>query len=174
MIVEYMEPKGEGALRLAFEKLKARLAEEGLFDEAVKKPLPFIPRRVAVVTSPTGAAIRDFIRVAERRYENVRISVYPVRVQGQEAAGEIAAAIRNINRWGGFDIIVLTRGGGSLEDLWAFNEEIVARAVYESIIPVVSAVGHEVGFYHRRFCQRFESTDANRSRGTCFSRKKTR
>jgi len=146
ILVEYMEPRGEGALRLAFERLKARLAEEGLFDEARKKPLPFLPGRVAVVTSPTGAAVRDFVRVARERYENAVLSIYPVRVQGDGAAREIAAAIEDLNRWGGFDVIVLTRGGGSLEDLWAFNEEVVARAVAASKIPVVSAVGHEIDF----------------------------
>ena len=146
IILDYMEPRGEGALRLAFEKLKGRLAAEGLFDEARKKSLPFMPRRVALVTSPTGAAVRDFIRLARERFENAVLSVYPVRVQGQGAAEEIAGAIGDLNAWGGFDVIVLTRGGGSLEDLWAFNEEIVARAVAASRIPVVSAVGHEVDF----------------------------
>ena len=146
IVLEYMEPRGEGALRLAFEKLKNRLAAEGLFDQERKKPIPYLPRRVAVVTSPTGAAVRDFIRVSRRRFENAALFIYPVRVQGVEAAGEIAAAIRDINQWGNFDLIVLTRGGGSLEDLWAFNEEIVARAVADSQIPLVSAVGHEVDF----------------------------
>ena len=146
ILIEYMEPRGEGALRLAFERLKARLAEEGLFDEARKKRLPFLPGRVALVTSPTGAAVRDFIRVARERYENAVLSIYPVRVQGDGAAAEIAGAIEDLNRWGGFDVIVLTRGGGSLEDLWAFNEEVVARAVAASTIPVVSAVGHEIDF----------------------------
>ncbi|MEW5722899.1 MAG: exodeoxyribonuclease VII large subunit [Thermodesulfobacteriota bacterium] len=146
IVLDWMEPRGEGALRLAFEKLKARLAGEGLFDQARKKRLPFLPGRVAVVTSPTGAAVRDFVRVARRRFENVHLSIYPVRVQGEGAAEEIAAAVRELNRAGGFDLIVLARGGGSLEDLWAFNEEVVARAVAASEIPVVSAVGHEVDF----------------------------
>ncbi len=146
LVIDYMEPLGEGALRLAFEKLKTRLAEEGLFDEARKKRPPLLPQRVALVTSPTGAAVRDFVRVARRRFENVGLSIYPVRVQGEGAAVEIAEAVEDLNRWGGFDLIVLTRGGGSLEDLWAFNEEVVARAVAASDIPVVSAVGHEVDF----------------------------
>jgi exodeoxyribonuclease VII large subunit len=146
LIVEYMEPRGEGALRLAFEKLKQRLAGEGLFDEHRKKPLPFIPQRVALVTSPTGAAVRDFIRVARRRFDNAGLLVYPVRVQGESAASEIATAVNDLNQWADCDVIVLTRGGGSLEDLWAFNEEIVARAVAASTIPVVSAVGHEIDF----------------------------
>ena len=146
IVVDYMEPRGEGALRLAFEKLKSRLAEEGLFDEDKKKKLPFLPKRLALVTSPTGAAVRDFIRVARSLNENIGLSVYPVRVQGEGAAEEIAQAVTDLNRWGGFDVIVLTRGGGSLEDLWAFNEEVVARAVAASNIPVVSAVGHEVDF----------------------------
>jgi len=146
IIIDYMEPHGEGALRLAFEKLKAKLAEEGLFDEERKEPLPYLPQRVALVTSPTGAAVKDFIRVARQRFENAALSIYPVRVQGEGAAQEIADAVKDLNRWGGFDLIVLTRGGGSLEDLWAFNEEIVARAVASSGLPVVSAVGHEVDF----------------------------
>ncbi len=146
IILDYMEPRGEGALRLAFEKLKARLEAEGLFEQSRKKGLPFLPDRVAVVTSPTGAAIRDFIRVARRRFGSVNLAVYPVRVQGEGAGLEIAGAIEDLNRWGGFDVIVVTRGGGSLEDLWAFNEEVVARAVAASEIPVVSAVGHEVDF----------------------------
>ena len=146
VVVDYMEPRGEGALRLAFEQLKDRLAQEGLFDQERKKKLPFLPQRVALVTSPTGAAVRDFIHVSRRRFENVGLFVYPVRVQGEEAAGEIARAVSDLNQWGGFDLMVLTRGGGSLEDLWAFNEEVVARAVAASKIPVVSAVGHEVDF----------------------------
>lgn len=146
LLIDYMEPRGEGALRLAFEKLKSRLAEEGLFDEGRKRKIPFLPGQVAVVTSPSGAAIRDFIRVSRRRFENVAISIYPVRVQGAGAAEEIVTALSDLNRWGGFDLIVLTRGGGSLEDLWAFNEEQVARAIAASVIPVVTAVGHEVDF----------------------------
>ncbi|MBW2060350.1 MAG: exodeoxyribonuclease VII large subunit [Deltaproteobacteria bacterium] len=146
ILIDYMEPHGEGALRLAFERLKARLAGEGLFDEERKKPLPYLPQRVALVTSPTGAAVRDFIRVARERFENIILSVYPVRVQGDGAAQEIAEAIADLNRWADFDVIVLTRGGGSLEDLWAFNEEVLARAVDASKIPVVSAVGHEIDF----------------------------
>ncbi|MFH1134612.1 MAG: exodeoxyribonuclease VII large subunit [Pseudomonadota bacterium] len=146
LVVEFIEPRGEGALRLAFEKMKQRLAQEGLFDPARKKNLPFLPLRVAVVTSPTGAAVRDFIRVSRRRFENTALLIYPVRVQGEGAAAEIAAAVDDINRWEAADVIVLTRGGGSLEDLWAFNEEIVARAAANSHIPVVSAVGHEIDF----------------------------
>ena len=146
LIIEYMEPRGEGALRLAFEKLKSRLEAEGLFDQGRKKKIPFLPGRVAVVTSPTGAAVRDFIRVSRRRFENVSLSIYPVRVQGFGAAEEIVTAFSDLNRWGGFDLIVLTRGGGSLEDLWTFNEESVARAIAASDIPVVSAIGHEVDF----------------------------
>ncbi|MEW6265983.1 MAG: exodeoxyribonuclease VII large subunit [Thermodesulfobacteriota bacterium] len=147
IVADYMEPRGEGALRLAFEKLKARLAAEGLFDEARKRRLPFLPKKVALVTSPTGAAIRDFIRVAQRRFERAALFIYPVRVQGQGAAEDIVQALADLNRaGGGFDLIVLTRGGGSLEDLWAFNEEMVARAVFASSIPVVSAVGHEIDF----------------------------
>lgn len=146
LIVEHIEPKGYGALQLAFEQLKKRLEKEGLFEAALKKTLPLLPRRIAVVTSPTGAAIRDFLRVLLKKFPNVHVRIYPVKVQGEGAAEEIARAIYELNRLGWPEIIVVTRGGGSLEDLWAFNEEIVARAIYASDIPVVSAVGHEVDF----------------------------
>ena len=171
IIIDYMEPRGEGALRLAFEKLKARLAAEGLFDEAKKKPLPYLPRRVALVTSPTGAAIKDFIRVARQRFENVTLSVYPVRVQGEGAAREIADALVDLNRCGNFDLIVLTRGGGSLEDLWAFNEEIVARAVAASDIPVVSAVGHEIDFSISDFAADFRAPTPSAAAALIFREK---
>ena len=146
LIVEYIEPKGYGALQLAFEQLKKKLAQEGLFETAVKKSLPLLPRRIAVVTSPVGAAIRDFLRVLLKKFPNVNVRIYPVKVQGEGAAQEIARAIYELNRLRWPEVIVVTRGGGSLEDLWAFNEEIVARAIYASDIPVVSAVGHEVDF----------------------------
>ncbi|UQZ88751.1 exodeoxyribonuclease VII large subunit [Deltaproteobacteria bacterium Smac51] len=142
LVVDYMEPRGEGALRLAYEKLKARLGEEGLFDEARKRPLPYWPERVAVISSPTGAAVRDFIRTARLRRPGAAISLYPVRVQGPEAAREIVAALADLNAWGGFDLIVLTRGGGSLTDLWSFNEEAVVRAVAASRTPTLAAIGH--------------------------------
>ncbi len=144
IVFETLEPKGRGELQLAFEELKRRLSAEGLFDNARKKPLPFLPRHVVVITSPTGAAIRDFIQVLGRRYANMEISIYPVRVQGSEASYEIARAIREVNLLIPADVIVLTRGGGSLEDLWPFNTEDVARAVSASDIPVLSAVGHEI------------------------------
>jgi exodeoxyribonuclease VII large subunit len=143
LVCEVLEPKGVGALQLAFEQLKARLAAEGLFDPARKRPLPVLPRRVGLVTSPTGAAVRDFLRVVTRRFAGLGVLVCPVRVQGDTAAGEIAAAIETLNRLGDLDVIVVARGGGSLEDLWAFNEETVARAIAVSKIPVISAVGHE-------------------------------
>jgi len=146
LIVEYLEPKGYGALQLAFEQLKKKLAQEGLFDTEIKKALPFFPRRIAVVTSPVGAAIRDFLRVLLKKFPNVHVRIYPVRVQGEGAAQEIAQAIYDLNHLPWAEIIVVTRGGGSLEDLWAFNEEVVARAIHASEIPVVSAVGHEVDF----------------------------
>jgi exodeoxyribonuclease VII large subunit len=146
LIVEFMEPKGFGSLQLAFEQLKARLQAEGLFDAQRKKPLPLLPRCIGVVTSPTGAAIQDILRILRRRHENLRILIYPARVQGQGAAAEIAAGIRALNRLSEIDVMIVGRGGGSLEDLWAFNEEIVARAILESRIPVISAVGHEVDF----------------------------
>jgi len=146
IVLETLEPKGHGALQQAFEELKRRLAAEGLFDQERKKPLPYLPRRVVVVTSPTGAAIHDFLQVLYRRYPNIETLVYPVRVQGSEAGAEIAAALDHVNREVVADVIVLTRGGGSLEDLWPFNTEVVARAIYRSEIPVISAVGHEIDF----------------------------
>jgi exodeoxyribonuclease VII large subunit len=146
LIVESMEPKGQGALQLAFEALKRKLAEEGLFEAERKRPLPFLPRVVGVVTSPTGAAIRDILKVIWRRFPNVEIRFCPVRVQGDQAKHEIVDAIRMLNLEGVSDVIIVGRGGGSLEDLWAFNEESVAREIAASRIPVVSAVGHEIDF----------------------------
>ena len=143
LVCEVLEPKGLGALQLAFEQLKARLATEGLFDAGRKRPLPVLPRRVGLVTSPTGAAVRDFLQVVTRRFAGLQVLVCPVRVQGDTAAGEIAQALGTLNRRGDLDVIVVARGGGSLEDLWAFNEEAVARAIAASKIPVISAVGHE-------------------------------
>ncbi len=145
-IIETMEPVGHGALQLAFEQLKEKLAKEGLFKESRKKPLPQLPSRIGVVTSPTGAAIQDILRVLKRRNDRVDVLIYPSRVQGESAANEIACGIEELNRRGGLDVIIIGRGGGSLEDLWPFNEEIVARAVYASEIPVISAVGHEIDF----------------------------
>jgi exodeoxyribonuclease VII large subunit len=144
LLVDYMEPRGLGALQLAYEQLKQRLAGEGLFDEARKKPLPFLARRLGVVTSPTGAAIRDIIQVVRRRYSNLEIYLYPVRVQGEGSAREIAAGIRAFNEEFPVDVLIVGRGGGSWEDLWSFNEEVVVRAVHGSRIPVISAVGHEI------------------------------
>ena len=144
LIVDYLDTKGAGALRIAFDRLKAKLASEGLFDPARKKPLPFLPERIALVTSPQGAAVVDFLRMAQQRFPAVPIEIYPVRVQGEGAAGEIAAAIDEANRRRTSEVIVLCRGGGSSEDLWAFNEEVVAQAIARSALPVVSAVGHEV------------------------------
>jgi len=142
--IETMEPKGLGALQLAFAQLKEKLYLEGLFDPARKKAIPLFPQTVGVVTSPTGAAIRDILNVVNRRFRGTRVLIYPVRVQGETAAREIAGAISDMNRLGGIDVLIVGRGGGSLEDLWAFNEEAVARAVYASKIPVISAVGHEI------------------------------
>jgi exodeoxyribonuclease VII large subunit len=146
VILDYMEPKGVGALQLAFEQLKEKLAKEGLFDQAHKKPLPLLPQKIGIVTSPTGAAIRDLVTVIGRRFPNVEILINPVKVQGEGAHQEIAKALYELNTTPGIDVIIITRGGGSLEDLWAFNEELVARAIYHSSIPVVSAVGHEIDF----------------------------
>lgn len=142
--IERMEPKGMGALQLAFLQLKQKLGEEGLFDPEHKKPIPPFPRVVGVVSSPTGAAIRDILNVMERRFSGTEVLLYPVLVQGAGAAAEIARAIGDMNRLGGIDVMIVGRGGGSIEDLWAFNEEPVARAIYQSEIPIISAVGHEI------------------------------
>jgi len=144
VIIDYLEPLGVGAMALAFEQLKKKLASRGMFDEDIKKPLPFLPRHVAVITSPTGAAIRDFLNIAHRRFTNLEITIIPVKVQGEGASEEIIEAISIVNNELDADTIVLTRGGGSLEDLWAFNHEELAYAIRESKIPIVSAVGHEI------------------------------
>ena len=146
LYVRQMQPDGVGDLYVAFEQLKARLQSEGLFASEHKKPIPVMPSRIAVVTSASGAAVRDIIRVLGKRWPLSKVIVLPVRVQGEEASREIAAAIRYANRWKVADLIIAGRGGGSMEDLWAFNEEVTARAVYDSEIPVISAVGHEPDF----------------------------
>lgn len=143
LICEYLEPRGAGALQVAFMQLKERLAAEGLFAEDRKRPLPLLPRRVGVVTSASGAAIHDILNVLGRRFAALEVLLYPVRVQGEGAGGEIARAIDDLNRLQAADVLIVGRGGGSLEDLWAFNEEVLARAVARSRIPVISAVGHE-------------------------------
>lgn len=139
----HLLPDGEGALTRAFEELKSHLAEEGLFDVSHKKPLPAYPMRAALVTSPAGAAVRDMIRIFRRRFPMCELLIAPVRVQGEEAPEEIVKAIRYLNRHALADVMIVGRGGGSMEDLWAFNDERVARAIFASVIPVVSAVGHE-------------------------------
>ncbi|HKW87237.1 MAG TPA: exodeoxyribonuclease VII large subunit [Candidatus Acidoferrales bacterium] len=141
--VSHIEPVGLGALQLAFEQLKKRLEAEGLFDAERKKPLPALPRRIGIVTSPAGAAIRDILRVLRRRFPNLHVMLFPVKVQGEGAAAEIAGAIQFFNRAKSVDVVIVARGGGSLEDLWAFNEEIVARAIAASQIPILTGVGHE-------------------------------
>jgi exodeoxyribonuclease VII large subunit len=146
LVVDYLEPLGQGALAQAFEALKARLQAEGLFAPELKKPLPFLPQKIALVTSPTGAAVRDFLRLLKQRFPKVEVLIYPVKVQGPEAAGEITQALDDLSAVSGVEVIVLARGGGSLEDLWPFNEEMVARAIHRCPLPVVSAVGHEVDF----------------------------
>ena len=146
LILEYIEPKGIGALQLAFEQLKAKLEKEGLFDLERKRELPLLPQRIGIITSPTGAAIRDMLRVIKRRHPRMHIIIYPVPVQGVEAAPSIVEALRYFNREGNVDVVITGRGGGSLEDLWAFNEESVARAIHASTIPVISAVGHETDY----------------------------
>lgn len=144
VIIDYLEPLGIGSMAIAFEQLKKKLALMGLFDEKLKRPLPFLPRHIAVITSPTGAAVRDFLNIVHRRFKNLEVTVVPVKVQGEGAAEEITRAISIVNEELDADTIVLTRGGGSMEDLWAFNDEGLALAIRESKIPVVSAVGHEI------------------------------
>jgi len=144
--VEYMEPKGLGALQLAFEQLKTRLETEGLFDPARKRPIPLLPKKIGLVTSPSGAAIRDILQIIHRRFANVQVLIFPVRVQGEGAAAEIVEGVECLNKRGDLDVLIVARGGGSIEDLWAFNEEVVARAIYASQTPVISAVGHETDF----------------------------
>jgi exodeoxyribonuclease VII large subunit len=153
LIIESLTPVGEGALTVAFEQIKAKLLKEGLFDESLKRPLPAFPRKIGVVTSPSGAAIHDIITVLERRTRSVNVVLLPTFVQGERAGEQIAAAIRlgnefnsRVAKGGQIDVLIVGRGGGSAEDLWAFNEEIVARAIRTSAIPVISAVGHEVDF----------------------------
>ena len=144
LVVELLEPRGLGALQLAFEQLKARLYAEGLFADSRKRPLPRFPRRIGIVTSPSGAAVRDILRVIGRRFEGLSIVIAPARVQGEGAPQEIAAGIADLNALGDVDVLIVARGGGSLEDLWAFNDETVARAIAGSKVPIISAVGHEV------------------------------
>lgn len=147
LLAESLEPKGVGALQIAFEQLKERLFQEGLFDEVRKRPLPLVPQRIGIVTSPTGAAIRDIVQVVHRRRANVHLYLYPAHVQGREAIPDIVQAIAALNAWEPkLDVLIVGRGGGSLEDLWAFNEERVARAIAASAIPVISAVGHEIDY----------------------------
>lgn len=146
IIAQEMEEAGQGSLQAAFEALKKKLEAEGLFDATRKQPLPMLPQRIGIVTSPTGAAIQDMLNILSRRYPNLHLIIAPVRVQGAGAAEEIAAAIDRFNQWGQVDALIVGRGGGSLEDLWAFNEEVVARAIARSQLPIISAVGHEIDF----------------------------
>ncbi len=146
LYVEKIEPKGKGALGLAFEQLKKKLAAEGLFEESRKRPIPFLAQRIGIVTSSTGAAIRDILQTLNRRYSNVQVIIRPSLVQGKTAAEDIAQGIKDLNAYKEVDVIIVSRGGGSLEDLWPFNEEVVARAVFNSKIPVISAVGHEIDY----------------------------
>src|SRR5918995_5433633 len=144
--VEVLEPLGKGSLQQAFEELKEKLGKEGLFEASRKRPLPMLPRCVGIVTSPTGAVIQDILRVLSRRYANLGVLVYPARVQGAEASWEIVQGIRALNQVPGLDVLIVARGGGSLEDLWPFNDEMVARALASSRLPTISAVGHETDF----------------------------
>lgn len=146
LILESIEPKGIGALQLAFLQLKERLEKEGLFDPAHKRPIPTVPRRIGIITSPTGSVIQDMLNILKRRFESLHILLFPARVQGEGASLEICEAIRYFNKFTDVDVIIAGRGGGSLEDLWVFNEEVVARAIYQSKIPIISAVGHETDY----------------------------
>ncbi len=146
IVADELEPRGVGALQIAFEQLKKRLAAEGLFDRARKRPIPFLPRTIGIVTARNGAGLKDIVRVLLDRFPNVHLIVRPARVQGDGAAFEIAGAIADLNEDGRAEVIIAGRGGGSLEDLWAFNEEVVARAIFRSKIPVISAVGHEIDY----------------------------
>ncbi|MEW5972932.1 MAG: exodeoxyribonuclease VII large subunit, partial [Pseudomonadota bacterium] len=146
LVVEHIEEAGLGALQRAFEQLKHRLAAEGLFEATRKRPLPALPHRIGIITSPSGAAVRDVLHVLERRFPMIPLRVYPTSVQGAGAADEIVAALRRANEDGDCDVLLLVRGGGSLEDLWPFNEERVARAIAASQLPVISGVGHETDF----------------------------
>ncbi len=146
LYINKAEPRGIGSLQLAFTQLKERLFKEGLFSSADKKPLPYLPEAIGIVTSPTGAAIHDMLDIIDRRFSNMRVTLFPVKVQGEGAASEIVEGIETFNRLKNVDLIIIGRGGGSLEDLWAFNEEPVARAIYASEIPLVSAVGHEIDY----------------------------
>jgi exodeoxyribonuclease VII large subunit len=146
LYAEEMEPRGVGALQVAFEQLKRRLEAEGLFDRARKRAMPFLPRRIGIVTARGGAGLRDMLRILFDRFPSVQVIFRPARVQGDGSAQEIADAIADLNRDGRAEVLIVGRGGGSLEDLWAFNEEVVARAIFRSLIPVISAVGHEVDY----------------------------
>lgn len=146
LYVEEMQPDGIGSLHIAFEQLKRKLSEEGLFAQERKKKLPALPRSIGVVTSSTGAVVRDILHILNRRFQNVEVKIFPVQVQGEQAAKQIAGAVKRFNQLDNVEVIIVARGGGSLEELWAFNEEIVARSIFESRIPVISAVGHETDY----------------------------
>lgn len=146
LYAEFLEPLGIGALQVAFEQLKEKLAAEGLFDGDFKRDIPKNPSCIAVITSPTGAAVRDILQIVKRRDPNVKVAIFPTLVQGEQAAADIVRSLKLVNEWGKADVIILGRGGGSMEDLWCFNDENVARAVFASEIPVISAVGHETDF----------------------------
>ena len=146
LLVDHMEDAGLGALKRQFEELRARLAAEGLFESARKRPLPSLPKRIGIITSPTGAAVRDVLHVLARRFPAIPVLIYPVPVQGAQAAGEILAALEDANRRADCDVLIVARGGGSLEDLWSFNDERVARAIVASSIPIITGIGHEVDF----------------------------
>lgn len=146
LYAENLQPEGAGSLAIAFEQLKQKLSAEGLFDAAHKKPLPKFPKKIGIVTSLSGAVLRDIYHVSKRRWPSVELVLYPVTVQGGESAAEIAAGIRFFNEKYPVDVLIVGRGGGSMEDLWSFNEEAVVRAIYDSVIPVISAVGHETDF----------------------------
>ncbi|SDK55905.1 exodeoxyribonuclease VII large subunit [Sediminibacillus albus] len=146
LYITHMEPDGIGALYLAYEQLKEKLSNEGIFDERIKQRIPIYPRQIGVITSPTGAAVRDIITTINRRFPIAKVVLFPVLVQGDQSAASIVKAIEAANRFSGFDVLIVGRGGGSIEELWSFNEEVVARAIHDSRLPIISAVGHETDF----------------------------
>src|SRR5215210_2723472 len=171
LVCEHMEPHGLGALQLAFDQLKKKLHAEGLFDSARKRPLPALPRRIGIVTSLDGAALRDIIKVLRRRHPNAHLVICPARVQGEDAAPEIARALRAIGKVPGVDVVIVGRGGGSIEDLWAFNEEVVARAIAACPVPVISAVGHETDFTIADFVADYRAPTPSAAAGAVVGRK---
>lgn len=172
LYINLIEPKGKGSLQLAFEQLKERLEKEGLFSQQYKKPIPFLPETIGIITSPTGAVIRDIFHILEKRFQNFNAIIYPVKVQGDNAKFQIIEAIKYFNIEKNVDVIILARGGGSIEDLWAFNEESVARAIFASGIPIISAIGHETDFTIADFVSDLRASTPSRAAELVIPQKK--